>query len=92
MRIGFLFVLLFFGYVAWKYYQSKPRIIGNNKPKTNVKQDRPGISWYCGNAAPQSAQQLQAFSRRNKLQTTQPGFSPAFGAQENQPSRQYQCV
>jgi hypothetical protein len=85
MKIGYAFVLLFLGYVAWKYYGVRPAVAGKARP--SQAQLRPGMSVYCGTAAPQKSQQLQAFKRRNNMQTTQFGFSPALGPQENQPYR-----
>lgn len=90
MKAGFLIVILLFGYFAWKYYESKPVVSGKSTVPTksgrhSAYQDRPGVSFYCNMAGSQSKQQLRAYQKRNNCQTTQSGFAPAFGYQENQP-------
>ena len=87
MKFSYLVIVLFLGYVAWKFYENRPAISGRPASKAipSRVQDRPGVSAFCTSAAPQSGQQLQAFSTRNRMQTTQPGFAPAFGFQENIP-------
>jgi hypothetical protein len=84
MKVGYLIILLFFGYVAWKYYGTQQTVAGTAVP--HKEQNRPGVSVYHPKAYPQSAQQLQAFARRNNMQTTQFGYAPALGANENQPN------
>lgn len=84
MKIGYLIILLFFGYVAYKYYGTSKTVVGKALPRKE--QNRPGVSVYTPKAYPQSAQQLQAFALRNNMQTTQYGYAPALGANENQPT------
>lgn len=82
MRIGYMLLLGFLAYVAWKYYNAQIII---SKRVRNVQGAPPGVNRYCETASPSRPQQVWAFQRNNSCSSTQLGYSPAFGPRENNP-------
>jgi hypothetical protein len=80
--IGYIILLLIIGYIAFKYYQVQVTV---NKTVQNSQSASAGVSFYCCQPVTARPQMIWAFGAANPCQSTTPGFSPAFGPQENQP-------
>lgn len=83
MGFAYILVLAFGAYAALKFYEDQKEI---EKDLKNRQQAPPGVSYYCNLAVTQRPQQVQAFLVTNAMQTTQPGYAPAFGPVENMPT------
>jgi hypothetical protein len=80
--IGYVILILIIGYIALKYY--KVQLLVDQKVQNSLVAT-PGISFYCCQPVTARPQMIWAFGKANPCQVTTPGFSPAFGPQENQP-------
>jgi hypothetical protein len=79
--IAYVLLLIFGAYIALRYYSLQ---IGISKRQQNNSIAPPGVNFYCSRPVTQRPQQIWAFSTNNCCQTTQCGYSPAFGPIENQ--------
>jgi hypothetical protein len=80
--IGYVILLLIIGYIALQYYKVQLTV---SKTVDNSMSAGPGVSFYCCQPVTARPQMIWAFGQANPCQATTPGFSPAFGPQENQP-------
>lgn len=80
--LGYVILLVVIGYVALRYYQVQLTV---TQKVDNSYGAAPGVSFYCCQPLTHRPQQVWAFGMGNPCQVTTPGFSPAFGPQENQP-------
>ena len=69
-------------YVAIKYYRVQVTV---SKAAQNIVTAPAGINYYCNAPVTQRFEQTQSYNSMNPCMTTIPGFSAAFGPQENQP-------
>lgn len=83
MGIGYLLILGFIAFAAFKFYKTQKAI---EKDLSNRAQAPPGVSYYCNLAVTHRPQQVDAFANTNPMMATEAGFAPAFGPTENMPS------
>jgi|SRR5271154_154904 len=81
--IGYILLIGFAVYAALKFYNVQSTIALD---LSNRKQAAPGVSYYCNRMITHRVQQVQAFQTSNNCSTTQYGYAPAFGPNENMPS------
>ena len=82
MGIGYLLVLGFVAFAAFKFYKTQKAI---EKDLSNRAQAPPGVSYYCNLAVASRPQFVEAFANTNPNMATERGFAPAFGPTENMP-------
>lgn len=82
MGIGYLLVLGFIAFAAFKFYKTQKAI---EKDLSNRATAPPGVSYYCNLAVTHRPQQVEAFANTNPMMATEQGYSPAFGPTENMP-------
>src|SRR5882724_9896168 len=83
LGVGYLLLFGFLAYAALKFYSVQKDI---EKDLSNRGGLRPGVSYYCNLAVSNRPAQVLAAQNYNGDMSTMPGYSPAFGVNENMPS------
>jgi hypothetical protein len=81
--IAWILLAVFGAYVAIKYYSVNVQV---ERKTANTVVAPAGVNFYCSQPVTSRFQQTQAYEMCNVCQTTEPGFSAAFGPNENQPA------
>lgn len=79
------------GFAWWQYKKSpaakhQEELAGSAGSQPTGAYEPAGVPTFNDSPAPQDPRQLHAFAKTNPDQVTEDGFSPAFGAMENQPA------